>query len=483
MTDDSVIIKFLSKLGYHPKTKYYSNIENWREWYENKVDKFHKYRDQSGEEREIYKLGMAKKTCEDWASILFTERDSLICKNKKNQTYLDKKLKDLKFNDEILNNIEDAFWSGTVGTITRINNAVINDGVLDKDETTDYELINLTANQVIPLRILHKRVVDVAFISEESNDKEKLYYIEIHILKDNGYTIYNYYIDEKGKAVEKEGIVANYSTKSNIPLFNLFGPRIVNNIPSKNGLGMSVYANAIDELKSCDISFNNFNKDIELGGKKVFYNKKLITYLTKTYTDKLTGEVVTKEIPIYPDDITKQQFQIVGDDMATMGDVPLMKEYNPTLRIDENEKAINLSLNLLSFKVGLGKGYYKFENQTIVTATQYLGENKDLVGNAKKHRNALNEYTVGIAKSILLLGRILFGEEVNEDDEIELTDKDTFLVSDEELNEQYRQDFNMGVMSKTTYLMKARGMSEVQAKEELERIKNDNPSVESLIGG
>ena len=167
--------------------------------------------------------------------------------------------------------------------------------------------------------------------------------------------------------------------------------------------------------------------------------------------------------------------------MSNINEKKLVHEYNPSLRINENEKNINLSLNLLSFKVGLGKGYYKFENGTVVTATQYLGENKDLVGNAKKHRKALNEYCVGIARAILVLGRLVFEKNTDENDTIELTDKDGFLVSDEELQNQYRQDFQAGLMSKLTYLMKARGMSKEQAINEIKLINNDNPSLEDVI--
>ena len=129
----------------------------------------------------------------------------------------------------------------------------------------------------------------------------------------------------------------------------------------------------------------------------------------------------------------------------------------------------------------MGK-YYRFDNGTVVTATQYIGENKDLVSNAKKHRSAVNDYIVGIAKAILFLGRTLFKEPVTEEDEINLTDKDGFLISDEELQERYRQDFQVGLMSKKSYLMKARGMSEEQALKEIKEANADNPSVEEIIG-
>ena len=482
MNSNSVVIKYLESKGYNPRTGYYDYIELWGEWYENEVSKFHEYHDQNGEKRELYKLGMAKRGCEDWASILFTEKDKITCSNQTNQDYLDKELSRMHFDEVIPENIEEAFWSGTCGTITRVKNAILSNNELSADEKTTFDLINVSADMIIPLRVEHKRIIDVAFVSAVQKEQKNYFYIEIHELKDDGYVIKNVYVDESGNETKFDGVLEEFYTHSNIPLFNLLSPRIVNNLKNKNGLGISVYANAIDQLKGCDLAYNNFLKDIELGGKKVFYNKKLLKYVTKTYTNEETGEKVVQDIPIYPDDVTKQQFQVLGDEMDSVNENSLIHEYNPNLRADEDEKIINLNLNLYSFKIGLGKGRYKFENGTVVTATQYVGENQDLVQNAKKHRNALNEYTVGIARTVLLLGKLLFSLNLDENDTISLTNKDGFLVSDEELQEQYRQDLNQGLMSKVTYLMKARGMTLEQAQQELALAKEDNPQLSDLIG-
>ena len=482
MDGNSTVIKYLKKLGYEPITDYYGNISYWEEWYKNDVKKFHEYYDDNGTKREIYRLGMAKRGCEDWSSVLYTEKDIMTCDKPANQEYLNKKLEEMKFEDIVPENIENAFWSGTLGTIVRVKNAILKDNVLTADNKTTEELINVTADKIVPLRVEHGKIIDVAFVSKASDNSKIMYYIEIHELKDDGYVIKNVFINENGEEEATENnILKEYKTHSDVPLFSLLEPKIVNNIGNNNGLGISIFANATDQLKGCDIAYNNFVMDVYLGGKKVFYNKSLIKYNTETYTDK-DGNTVTKEIPIYPDDLTKQQFKVLDGELSSVNDDTLIHEYNPELRADENEKIVNFALNLYSFKIGLGKGYYKFENGTVVTATQYLGENKDLVGNAKKHRRALNDYTVGIAKAILLLGRILFSEQVDENDNIQLTNKDGFLVSDEELQQQYREDFRAGLMSKVTYLMKARGMSEEQAKQEIEKAKADNPDIDSILG-
>lgn len=482
MNENSVVIKYLKKLKYNPITDYYSNISYWEEWYKNDVKKFHEYYDDEGNKKEIYRLGMAKRGCEDWSSILFTEKDTMSCDNTKNQEYLDKELQKLKFDDVIPENIENAFWSGTVGTILRVKGALLENGELQADDKTTEQLINVTADKVIPLRIEHGEIIDVAFVSKTVNEKQKtIYYIEIHELKEDGYHIRNIFINEQGEEETKDDVLSEYTTQSDIPLFSLLTPNIVNNIDNNNGLGISIFANAIDQLKGVDIAYNNFIMDVYLGGKKVFYNKSLIKYNTEKYTDK-DGNTVTREIPIYPDDLTRQQFKILDGDLSNANEDTLIHEYNPDLRADDNENIINFALNLYAFKLGLGKGRYKFEGGSVVTATQYIGENQDLVSNAKKHRKKLNDYTVGIARAILLLGRILFNQDVDENDNIQLTNKDGFLVSDEELQEQYRQDFQAGLMSKLTYLMKARGMTKEQAQAELTLAEQDNPRVEDLLG-
>lgn len=481
MDENSVIIKWLNKNGYSPQTDYYSNIDLWEQWWRNNVTKFHEYRDPDGEKRELFKLGMAKRGCEDWSSILYTEKDSLSCEDKNNQEYLDKVLADLKFDDIIPENIENAMWSGTVGTIIRIKNAYIEDGKLKADEKTKMKFVNVNADSVIPLRVEAGEIIDVAFASTIQKQDETIYYLELHELKEEGYVIRNIYLNDKGEEVSNENVIGEYKTGSKYPLFSVLSPGITNNIKNNNGLGISIYANAIDELKGCDLTYNNYLMDTYLGGKKVFYNKSLVKYVIKTITDK-DGNVKTEEIPIYPDDLARQQFRILEDDVNNANSDALIHEYNPSLRTDENERNINLSLSLYSFKIGLGKARYKFENGNIVTATQYVGDNQDLVSNAKKHRKALNKYTVGIARAILLLGRILFNESVNEEDNIELTNKDGFLVDDETLQEQYRQDFKDGLMSKKTYLMKARGMSEADAEAELALVREQNPSINDILG-
>ena len=341
------------------------------------------------------------------------------------------------------------------------------------DENTTLNLVSVNASQIIPLKIIDGVITDVAFVSKSTINGKNAFYIEIHELKKDGYHIQNKYIDEQGNEIENAGVIKEYETGSSVPLFNLLMPRVVNNIKENNGLGISIYANAIDQLQGVDIVYNNFMKDFYLGGKKVFYNKKLTKYYTQTYTDKETGDIVVQEVPIYPDDITKQQFQIVGDEVDVNAET-LVHEYNPDLRETENENGLNLALNILAFKSGLGKAYYKFEQGGVVTATQAILDNKDLVGNAKKHRSALNKYTIGIVRSILMIGRLFFNKNVDENDIINLVDKDGFLNSEEDQKEEYMTEIAAGLRQPWEYRVKFFGEDEETARNMVSDEKGKN---------
>ena len=58
----------------------YSHIDEWLEWYQGEVRKFHKYKVFNGvvtTEYKRYSMGMAKKLCEDWANLILNEKVSI----------------------------------------------------------------------------------------------------------------------------------------------------------------------------------------------------------------------------------------------------------------------------------------------------------------------------------------------------------------------------------------------------------------------
>jgi A118 family predicted phage portal protein len=451
-------------------TEMYDKIDLWKSYYKDD-EELHKYTDSFGKTRYQYSLGMAKRISEDWASIGFTEKDEISVNKNNNKKFIKDFIEKVKLNNEIPTAIETATWSGTCGIIIRLKNIAIQGKKIVPTDKTSYDLITVSAKNILPLRIEHGKIIDVAFVSGIRKNNKKLIYIELHRLTDNGYVINNIYLDAKsGKEVKYNDVIPEMETESDVPLFSILRTPIINTIDDNLGLGMSMYGNAIDQLKDCDVKYNNSVMDFVLGGKKIIYNRKLIKYGTRKVKNN-DGTYSTEEYPIYPDDISKQQFMEIGDALSKD---ELIHEYNPDLRTDQNKDGLQFALDLLSFKTGLGTKYYEFSGGSVVTATQYAGDRQDLMKNAKKYRDNINEFVGGILKASLLLGRLVLKKNVTEDCIITVTNRDGLLVSDEEIKEQYRQEFNMGLISKITYLMKINNWTEDEAKEELAKIDEEN---------
>lgn len=491
---NNVVLKYLKNQGYETvSTDYYNWIDLWENWWRNEVD-FHKYHDQTGQERKQYALGMAKRVSEDWSSILFTERDEITTEaktqkqTKTNNEYLTKQLKILKIYKDLPTAIEKAMATGMAGAILRVKHAKVDkQGNLSIDNRTKLDIIYVGANQIIPLRVEHGKIIDIAIVSENNVEDKKEYYIEIHKLQYSKelekevYTISNTYLNENGEEKEKKGIAKNYTINSSVPLFSILKPAVANPLDTSynniNGLGFSIYGTAIDQLKACDITYNNFVMDFYLGGKKVFYNKKIVDTETIQVKDK-EGNIKEKQIELYPDDITRQQWKTYGDEMTNLKENPAITEYNPELRVQEDKEGIQFALNMLSFKCGLGTKYYEFNGSSVVTATQYVGDRQDLIVNANKHRKNVDEFVSGICKAILLLGRILFKENVTEDCTVSITDKDGFMVDTETAKQEFRQDIAQGIRQAWEYRVKFFGEDEETAKamvkdEEIEDIEGE----------
>lgn len=471
--NNSIILNYLQQKGYNTvSTDYYNFIEKWENWWKNTV-KAHKYHDSSGKERTMHTMGMAKRLSEDWASIVLSERDEIksIAKNKtqtaKNNKYLEKTAEELNLYDELHEAVEKSAAMGTAGAVLRVTHVKLENNKIVPTKRTKKDIIYLYASQIVPLKVEHGKIIDVAFVSENIVKGKKEYYIERHEkvwdekLEIDKYVIKNTYLNEDGNEIVKKGILKSYSFNSDIPLFSICKTPIANPLEidyKTNGMGYSMYGNAEDQLFACDITYHNFVMDFFLGGKKMFYNKKIVGKKTKIVDKKEVTE------DVYPDDIMRQQWATYGDEQANFKNEPVITEYNPELRVEEDTKGIQFCLDLLSFKAGLGMKYYQFNADGTITATQYVGDRQDLVKNAKKYRKNVNSFVANICKGLLLLGRVLFNEQVTEDCDIEVIDQDGFLVDTETAKEEFRKDIAQGIRQPWEFRVKFLGEDEETAK-------------------
>ena len=129
----------------------------------------------------------------------------------------------------------------------------------------------VAADGIFPLSWQGGVIRECAFMTEFVRGDAAYCYLQLHVLEPGGkYAIENHVYRRDGECLTEaelgtvpgfEGIAGRFHTGSELPLFVLFKPNIANNLDPENPLGISVYANAIDQLMACDNIFDSFNSD------------------------------------------------------------------------------------------------------------------------------------------------------------------------------------------------------------------------------
>ena len=453
-------------------TEYYSHVKTWRAWWEGYVKEVHSYRelgvDGKFQQRELYRLGMAKKITEDWASLLLNEKTVITVDDKASSEWLQGDgdggvLLDCNFWAEGNELIEKAFAFGTGAFVARAEGAKVSEsGAIIPDAKCKASIEYVDAMSIIPLSVEKSRITEVAFVSEYTKMGKDYVYLETHTKEKNG----NYQIENECFLLEggelknaelPEGIAPLVHTNSPRPWFALIYPNMTCNISCNNGLGMSVFANAIDNLKGVDLAFNNFVRDFKLGGKKVFYNKNMLLTNSEGQT-------------IAPDDVVQQLFMQVGDGLD-FDTKQMVQEFNPSLRVTENKDGLQAQLDYLSFKCGMGTKRYRFEDGGVKTATEYSGERHDLIQHAERHVIVLTAAIQTICAALLYIGKTFCNAAVNPDAAISINFEDGFILDTETAKENDRQDVREGIMQTWEYRVKWYGETEADAKAAIEGLQ------------
>lgn len=474
--DYGSIIKFVTNRfsSCYTNSNYYTNISEWLEWYRGNVKSFHSIKVSNGlttPTREIYALKMAKRVCEDWASSMLNEDVNIVVNsnNKKSSIFV----QGSKGNSGILgsNNfdvllsqaIEQMFALGTSALIIDLDNIAVDEqgNVVDGSKAT-IKLKSVNATRIIPISWSNGVVTEASFVSELVHSGKTYYIVSSHIKEDDGYVIYNDLIDTNYKTASLNiNLLPVLRTKSLKPLFYIIKTNIANNIDLDSPMGLSIYANAIDTLKGCDVAYDCCLREVITGQRIVMMNKCLLT------TDD-SGR------PIAPQDVKQTYMQFFGDDAQS--DVSeFIKEFHPTLNTDALDKELQNQLNMLSSKVGLGSNYYRFDSSSgVVTATEYVGERNDFMRNAVKISKSIKIALKDLVLGILFVGKNILGANVDDNAKIDITLSDGVVEDDTKEREQDRQDVRDGIMTKAEYRAKWYGETIEEAKAVIDSISNNN---------
>lgn len=437
------ITKYLKEHGFDcVDDSWYNRIALWQSWYRGKVPAFHSYSQYNGKKkiyRERKTLGMAKTIPEDWANLAMNEKVEITVSKKTAEKKIRQVLDRNGFRVRANQLVEQTFALGTGAFVTYQENG---------ETKIDY----IRAGMVYPLRWDNGAVTECAFGSEQVTNKEKRVYLNIHRLENGQYVIENHLFKRTGEGeggfLEEiplpENVQAEVRTGSTVPLFQILRPNIANNLAPDSPMGLSVYANAVDQLEGLDLVYDSYMNEFRLGKKRI----------TIPFTmARMQMEADGVATPVFDDNDT--EFYAVP---AAEGDNKIT-EHNMELRYEAHEAGVQTALNLLSFKCGMGKDRYNFQDGQVKTATEVVSEKSDLYQSLKKHELLLNDAVCGLVRAIAWL-------EGMKPDGFEISVQfDDSIIEDVGAEKQlFLQEIRDGVRQKWEYRVRFYGEDEETAK-------------------
>lgn len=464
------IAKALSKKGINLTIgAIYDFQSKWESWYKGNVDDFHYYNLRiNGVETQCERktMNMPKKVCEDIAKLLWSEKTTIELSNKKATKklweVLDSKENSFSVNFPIF--LEKALAIGT-GVLVEYKN--------EEDKTIiDY----LDGTVFIPYKYTNSYIsggITISRFTEETGDKKIFYtHITYHEYEKGIYRRLNELYKSKnetdlGKEIDFTERFPNVKELDEIrtktPRFQVFKPNIANNIDMNTPMGISVFANSIDRFKSIDIKYDSFSNEFELGRKRILVDQ-----------TAMKGQIQV-------DDNGNQKFVQYFDanDKAYVGingmEGQPVKEIDFKLRAQEHIESINADLNWLSSNLGLGANFYKFDGNSIKTATEVISENSEAFRTKEHHDIVSTDVIYDLVEVICEMEGIKTNKITIIPDDSIIEDKNA-----KELRAQ--QEVSAGLRSKKSYLINIKGMTEQEAEEELQRIEEEKMNNQEVFG-
>lgn len=449
------ITQYLRRLGYNcVEDDFYSRIALWRQWYQGHVPAFHDYRQYNGRKklrRTRKRLGMAKAVAEDWANLALNEKVGITVGKKTAEKKIWAALDANQFRVRANQLLEEAFALGTGAFVERLEGSAVK---------LDY----IRAGMIYPLAWDNGCITECAFASERTVKQEKRVYLNLHKLERGAYVIENHLFRRDGSVLTElslpEGVREAVCTGSDTPLFQIIRPNIVNNIDPDCPMGISVYANAIDQLEGLDLIYDSYCNEFRLGKKRI-----TIPMTMARMAMEEDGSVT----PVFDDNDT--EFYAVP---SVDGVENQIQEHNMELRHAAHEAGIQTALNLLSFKCGMGKDRYHFQDRQVKTATEVVSEKSELYQNLKKHELLLTDAMVGLTRAVAgLLG-------LSGDLEVKVSFDDAIIEDTGAEKLRFLQEIRDGVRQKWEYRVQFFGEDEATAKGMVEQAA---PKDGGMFGG
>lgn len=248
----------------------------------------------------------------------------------------------------------------------------------------------------------NREITGIVFINRDVDSSGKKFYtrLEYHRFTNEGlYAISNRcYVgknrDDTGKhiAIEEtpwaglqEDVVISNIDK---PLYAVLKTPNANNIDIDSSMSISIFADAIEELKDLDIAYSRNAKEIFDSKRTVLLDSDRLIPSGTPVRNTLDGFENKREEMKLPDYVKN----VYGDGVNSF-----YQEINPTLNTDTRIKGINALLSQIGYKCGYSNGYFVFDEKTgMVTATQVESDDRRTIQLIKDVRDCLQNCIDGL---------------------------------------------------------------------------------------
>lgn len=466
--------KFLQdNYNYNPEAKddLQSYITQWKSWYQGNVKSFHNYFIYNGNRKvkqKRFTLNMAKEISEDWSDILWSERCEISLKDEDSQEKFNDIADDLDLTSVINQTIEKSGALGTEAIVLSVYDIIENEDGMTLDTSNAKLRIDVVdVDNIYPISWNNKEITECAFGSVEYIDGKKYVVLSVHVLENGNYIIHNHlFSDNNGNLTEVkiEDTLKDFNTGSGTKWFSIFRPLLTNNLFNDSPFGIPHYANAIDNLKAVDYSFDALKNEIVDGRKRIFARADMFSY--DNGEQKLTFD---------PNDTTIYQLP-TG---ATKDD--LIQSDSDTLRTAQQIETLNTQLNILGSKVGFGENHYHFDGTNLSTATAVVSSNSKLFRRKKKLEIGYESSIYDLINAVCYIYNYILKEAINYED-ISIKFDDSIIEDKEAESDRALRELSAGVIGKEEYRERIYGETPEIAKQNIELIKESNPSVQDLLG-
>lgn len=305
-------------------------------------------------------------------------------------------------------------------------------------------------------------ITSMVFSSQITKGDKRYTRLEVHTLEDTNYTIENKaYVTESynspmlGREIslfevsewadlEPRTVIENIEK----PLFAYYKVPLTNNIDAKTCLGVSVYNKAIDSIRKADVQASRLDYEYESAERSIYADiDALRNQEGKERRSKIVKTLNTGEDGFY-------------------------KEFSPQLRDEGFIRGENKIKQEIEFQCNLAYGTISDPNTVDKTATEINASKQRSYASISQMQNSLEK---ALKHLVYILDVYCDLYELAPAGEYEVSAEwDDSIIVDTESEQRIRlQETNLGLGSKLDYLMWRYGLTEEQAQEKLDRIKQE----------